>query len=165
MKRNNKGFTLAELLIVIAIIAILIAIAIPAFSASLYSARIQTDHANIRSTYAMYKNAEMLGLLEVDGTPEGIDINATGSVGEYFFQKDGSLLKGGGTNDYVLQTDTKSADDCAASVGCGADATAKVANHKKGGKISIEVESGGKISLKVNNVVTVTNTTPTPAGP
>jgi prepilin-type N-terminal cleavage/methylation domain-containing protein len=29
MKKNNKGFTLAELLIVVAIIAVLVAIAIP----------------------------------------------------------------------------------------------------------------------------------------
>lgn len=51
-KRNQKGFTLAELLIVVAIIAVLVAIAIPVFSAQLEKSREATDLANIRSAYA-----------------------------------------------------------------------------------------------------------------
>ena len=52
MKKNNKGFTLMEMLIVVAIIAILVAIAIPVFTAQLEKAREATDLANIRSAYA-----------------------------------------------------------------------------------------------------------------
>ena len=52
MKKNNKGFTLAELLIVVAIIAVLVAIAIPIFTSQLEKAREGTDAANIRSAYA-----------------------------------------------------------------------------------------------------------------
>ena len=52
MKKNNKGFTLAELLIVVAIIAVLVAIAIPIFTSQLENAREATDAANIRSAYA-----------------------------------------------------------------------------------------------------------------
>ncbi len=53
MKKNNKkGFTLAELLIVVAIIAVLVAISIPIFSAQLEKAREATDAANIRASYA-----------------------------------------------------------------------------------------------------------------
>lgn len=51
-KRNNRGFTLAELLIVVAIIAVLVAIAIPVFTAQLEKSREATDAANIRSAYA-----------------------------------------------------------------------------------------------------------------
>ena len=53
MKRNNnKGFTLAELLIVVAIIAVLVAIAIPVFTSQLEKSRESTDMANVRSAYA-----------------------------------------------------------------------------------------------------------------
>ena len=52
MKRKNKGFTLAELLIVVAIIAVLTAIAIPVFTTQLEKSREATDVANVRSAYA-----------------------------------------------------------------------------------------------------------------
>ena len=52
MKKNNKkGFTLAELLIVVAIIAVLVAIAIPMFTKQLEKSRETTDMANLRSAY------------------------------------------------------------------------------------------------------------------
>jgi len=50
--RNKKGFTLMELLIVVAIIAILAAIAIPTFASSLDKAKKAADEANARSLYA-----------------------------------------------------------------------------------------------------------------
>ena len=51
-KTNKKGFTLAELLIVVAIIAVLVAIAIPVFTAQLEKSREAVDAANIRAKYA-----------------------------------------------------------------------------------------------------------------
>ncbi|MBP5166603.1 MAG: prepilin-type N-terminal cleavage/methylation domain-containing protein [Oscillospiraceae bacterium] len=53
MKRNNKkGFTLAELLIVVAIIAVLVAIAIPVFRGQVTKAQEAADKANLRAAYA-----------------------------------------------------------------------------------------------------------------
>ncbi|MBR3265325.1 MAG: prepilin-type N-terminal cleavage/methylation domain-containing protein [Erysipelotrichaceae bacterium] len=52
MKRNKRGFTLAELLIVVAIIAVLVAISIPIFSKQLEKSRESVDFANMRSAYA-----------------------------------------------------------------------------------------------------------------
>jgi prepilin-type N-terminal cleavage/methylation domain-containing protein len=53
MKRQqNKGFTLAELLIVVAIIAVLVAISIPIFNNQLKKARLATNQANARAGYA-----------------------------------------------------------------------------------------------------------------
>lgn len=49
---NKKGFTLMEMLIVVAIIAVLVAIAIPTFASQLNKARVAVDEANIRSGYA-----------------------------------------------------------------------------------------------------------------
>ena len=48
-KKSNKGFTLAELLIVVAIIAVLVAISIPIFIAQLKKARLAANKANARS--------------------------------------------------------------------------------------------------------------------
>ena len=50
--RNKQGFTLAELLVVVAIIAVLVGIAIPVFTSQLEKAREATDAANIRDAYA-----------------------------------------------------------------------------------------------------------------
>lgn len=54
MMRNNhkEGFTLAELLIVVAIIGILVAVSIPIFTAQLDKTRIAVNKANIRAAKA-----------------------------------------------------------------------------------------------------------------
>ena len=51
-REDNKGFTLAELLIVVAIIGVLVAISIPIFSKQLEQARDATSVANLRSAYS-----------------------------------------------------------------------------------------------------------------
>ena len=51
-KLNKKGFTLAELLVVVAIIAILVAVSIPIFTGKLNEARENTDAANLRAAKA-----------------------------------------------------------------------------------------------------------------
>lgn len=50
--RNRKGFTLAELLIVVAIIGVLVAVSIPIFTAQLAKARLATNQANARAAVA-----------------------------------------------------------------------------------------------------------------
>ena len=52
VREDRKGFTLMELLIVVAIIAVLVAILIPVFNSSLVKAKEAADVANIRSAYA-----------------------------------------------------------------------------------------------------------------
>lgn len=52
-KRSKKGFTLIEMLIVIAIIAILAAIAIPTFSSQLTKANEAVDDANLRAATSL----------------------------------------------------------------------------------------------------------------
>ncbi len=52
MKNRSDGFTLAEMLIVVAIIGILVAVSIPVFSQQLEKSREATDLANVRAAYA-----------------------------------------------------------------------------------------------------------------
>lgn len=61
MKQNKNGFTLMEMLIVIAIIAVLIAVAIPVFASQLEKVREATDLANVRSAYAKVSTEALLG--------------------------------------------------------------------------------------------------------
>ena len=74
-KSGKKGFTLMEMLIVVAIIAILIAIAIPTFSSALTKAKVAADTANLRAYYA---EAMANHLLEDTDLPK-VD-TATGEV-------------------------------------------------------------------------------------
>ena len=52
VRENKKGFTLAELLVVVAIVGILVAISIPVFTAQLSKARKATNQANMRAAKA-----------------------------------------------------------------------------------------------------------------
>lgn len=81
--KNSKGFTLMEMLIVVAIIAVLVAIAIPTFTKSLNDARVATDKANIRAGYASVM-AEVL-------TKQYGENGATDEA-VYELQKDGSVM-------------------------------------------------------------------------
>lgn len=49
LMKNKKGFTLMEMLIVVAIIVILVAISIPVFTSQLDKAKQATDEANLRA--------------------------------------------------------------------------------------------------------------------
>ncbi len=69
---GKKGFTLAELLIVIAIIAVLIAIAIPVFTSALAKARISTEQANARSVHGEATSYYLLNeAFDEDNEPTG----------------------------------------------------------------------------------------------
>lgn len=95
--KNKKGFTLMEMLIVVAIIAILIAIAIPTFASSLNKARVATDEANIRSGYASVM-AQVL-------TDDKIDVEGNGKDEDvvYKLNKDGSVTENTAKNEYTMQ--------------------------------------------------------------
>lgn len=63
--RNKRGFTLAELLIVIAIIAVLVAISIPIFTNQLEKARRAVDMQNARVVQTALATAFSVGEVEV----------------------------------------------------------------------------------------------------
>lgn len=63
-KLNKKGFTLAELLIVVAIIAVLVAVSVPIFNSKLEKAREATDVANMRAAKAAAASMYLSGEIE-----------------------------------------------------------------------------------------------------
>lgn len=89
MKKNKKGFTLAELLIVVAIIGVLVAVSIPIFTAQLEKAREATDLANLRAAYA----EGVAGYLDNDKYTGGYYNIGTGTIGSDKV----AALKGTGT--------------------------------------------------------------------
>ena len=63
-KMNKKGFTLIEMLVVIAIIAVLVSIVIPVVGNSTEKAKEAKDAANIRSAIAEVTTMALAGTLE-----------------------------------------------------------------------------------------------------
>lgn len=85
-KENKKGFTLAELLIVVAIIAVLVAISIPIFTSQLEKSRESTDAANLRAAYAEVMACALTGDVE-----SGTGVTKGGSEGSLTFSKEVTL--------------------------------------------------------------------------
>lgn len=66
-RSSERGFTMAELLIVVAIVAVLVAIAIPVFSSQLRNSRLAVDHAAMRDAYALMQVANNTQEVEIEG--------------------------------------------------------------------------------------------------
>ena len=86
IREEKGGFTLAELLIVVAIVMVLVAIAVPVFAGSMDSANASTDEANVRSGYAQ---SQVFTLTKADNQDVAI---ADGAV--YWLTTDAELVKG-----------------------------------------------------------------------
>lgn len=88
---KKKGFTLMEMMIVVAIIAVLMAVIVPTFTNAMNKAKAATDEANLRAYYAETmatcilenrdpKDAELITGSQATITVAGVDYKLYGSV-------------------------------------------------------------------------------------
>ena len=119
-KLNKKGFTLAELLVVVAIIAVLVAISIPIFTTQLEKSRQSTDAANIRAAYA-------------EAMVSSLDNNGEG---------------GEATTDSVMQSDKWDKMPANSTIGDVAIDTTNIPKTK-GQKVKCTISSDGKATFEV----------------
>lgn len=85
--KRKSGFTLIEMLIVVAIIAILVAVSIPLMTSALDNAREQTDAANLRAAKA---EAMILIMNNLSSSSK----KAAGEYPYYYHAEDGTLEYG-----------------------------------------------------------------------
>ena len=112
-RKSGKGFTLMEMLIVVAIIAILVAIAIPTFNASLEKARKATDQANARALKSLCVTEYLMdnsntGTYGLDASA-GVAVKASGTAdGKATFSN---------ANVYKVQSSTNKGDYITCTIG------------------------------------------------
>ena len=132
---KNGGFTLIEMLIVVAIIAILVVVSIPLVGSALEKARDATDQANERAAKAAAV-VKYLGI-EDDLTAPG----ATKNVGTYFYDADEGKLQADSTG-------IKPYGRCKGDTDCYQNTDHTVEANSI---IRVKIESDGTVEIKWTN--------------
>ena len=129
-KLNKKGFTLMEMLIVIAIIAILIAIAIPTFTSALEKAHQKTDLANARALKSALLSDFMLG--------DDANSVTKGAAGTYYLKEGGQQISSDTTG--VIEVTSSKLKNSAGTI------------VAKGTPISITIDGQGIITASTPDI-------------
>lgn len=161
-KWNQKGFTLAELLIVVAIIAVLVAISIPIFNQQLEKSRENTDIANLRAAKAAAVSAYLtedsnLGLDTFTATNKYVVLVYDASAGVLKSPATETAIKSMGVKAYGKGTSTQG--------GCAEYEMRPTINYTQdsvaaGGVIVVQIDSGGNLKMGWEIVKDNDNTIP-----
>ncbi len=136
-KFNKKGFTLIEMLVVIAVIAILVSIVIPTVQGSTEKAAEAADAANIRAyiaeattkgltggtyskTYTMKQSGSLDSVSEIGGYPASTFDDATSVTIEW---KDGALSVTTDVTPEIVKCKVEGCDGTVTEGKCSKDAT------------------------------------------
>lgn len=126
---NKKGFTLAELLIVVAIIGVLTVVAVPIFTTQLEKAKENTDIANLREAKAAAASEYLTTSAEV--------------TGKYFDAQSGKLVS---SKPAVYGKGTETKGGCA-PFAMSSTSTYTESTKAEGCAIKVEVSADGDITL------------------
>lgn len=143
--RSRKGFTLIEMLIVVAIIAILVAISIPLVNSSLNKVRIATDQANERAA----KAAAVIEYLTGENYTAGTTLYYDAENGKLVDETDGITPYGqcSAHKDDILKVEITDATGDVALTWVDKDGNGLTGNnggtHGIDGKITTEGTGGG----------------------
>ena len=111
MIKDESGFTLIEMMIVVAIIAVLTAVAIPKFNDSLAltnTTRVQADLQSLDTAIAMYRLQNGKLPNDLSDLDEYIDVdNVEAPSGDIYI--DGVLTSNSGDEEYMLTADKQNA--------------------------------------------------------
>ncbi len=89
---TKKGFTMAELLIVVAILAILVAVSIPVFTSKLGAAKKATDEANVRACKAIVVSCVLSDSFSADQWTKFEEFGTDNAYFAYYDAEKGCLV-------------------------------------------------------------------------
>lgn len=139
MKKNNKGFSLVELIIVIAIMAVLMAVLAPQFLRYIERSRLQSDNSAI---------AEIARAMEIAAADEAVtaQIVGTGTAGVVY-------TGAGAANATKTFTFATSAlgDEVSATVGATVQLDSNTYTTAAAGPSIRAVSNGGVVTVEIQN--------------